>query len=594
MTDSAAARIDAALRFLQTVVVVDDHAYTPPEVDFGGEHATLDGESLEHDAPAAPLAADEAGEDPQDFHTETVVEGFADLGIYCAVLKPSEDNRTADMHRVEMLARRADIVILDWILEPRTGVTSRDRSSDGTSLDFIRDILKKDRTVGGRTRLICIYTGESRAADILSRIDDGIQDEVRARGTSATKIANRVDVGSTRILVLGKEREYRVGTIESVRSADLPQRMVDEFAGFVVTGLLREVAVESLAAIRDESHRLLRRFDGALDAPLLSHRSVTSPADAEEFSRSLVGSELAAVVAAADVTTALSDDRVNEVIDAHLHGRTEAYFWKTYTADASSAQTLDHDHASRALKLGIDERGTIRGIGPNGSSRKLEPQYSRTALLLPGDTHEVRARSRELDARFAMLSTLARDATFDAEGARPPRMQLGTIVVTSSVENNSDMGRAHMDWSSLHSRGETASQGSGDTQYWVCLQPLCDSVRLNGTTRFPLLPLKVATDVFNYVVMDGDAPTALLQGGLKLSEIDLPGFAPARGLQTIDAAWLSGSWVFEDISRVRYVWVGSLRLDKAHRLLHSVANAAGRIGVDEFEFLRLNAPKPRH
>lgn len=574
MSASFDAGRDAALRFLQTVVVIDDHAYKdPPQISVAP--ATLGNESIVEEEVTDVAAAADNLVDLQDFETEVVVEAFADLGIYCAVLAPDAEQQGVDARRIEQLARRSDIMILDWILRPRDVSDARTAEpGERTSVNLLLGVMREDASGGGRTRLICIYTGEPDARGILDKIRAAIEGE-NPGATIVDGAGHWLDYRSTRIVVLGKEREVPVASIESVASSALPNRVVDEFTRFVATGILREIALDSLSAVRDESHRLLRRFHGGLDFALLSHRSVTSPALAEQFARSLVGSELGAIILAANVTGALADERVNEVIDTAFAGRTEALYWPTPTAAAASSKKLPADVAVKALKLGVDKDDYVLEAG-----NKLSRRVSRTALLLTGDDASVRTRSLEIDAGFSMLSALARDPSFDGIGSPAPAMQLGTIISRFEADT---------------SRPANGDAGHGDSpqpHYWVCLQPLCDSVRLTGATMFPMLPLKLGGERFNYVVMFDGRPLMLQHQGLKLSEMSLMSFVPQRGADIVDASWSGQAWKFTSEDGVSYEWAGSLRLDKAHKLLHSVVSTAGRIGIDEYEYLRQSAPGP--
>ena len=122
------------------------------------------------------------------------------------------------------------------------------------------------------------------------------------------------------------------------------------------------------------------------------------------------------------------------------------------------------------------------------------------------------------------------------------------------------------------------------------LQPLCDGVRLTAPTKFPVLPLKAPSESnqkFELVVKPSDKYIPLQNAASKLSQVDLKIFSPDPDSQTVLARWNDDEWEFIDAEGVTYVWLGNLRLDKAHKLLHNVVATAGRIGIDEYEFLRL-------
>lgn len=580
---------EVALRFLQTVVVVDDNAYqgddlsSPEPATLGGED--LDDTSFEGSAPENSVDLDTL--DPLGFDTETIVEKFADLGMTCAVLAPTRNEETQDEQRLERLASSSDIVILDWVIRPGVAAQVENQpAAERTSLGLLMKVLRDDAATGGaRIRLLCIYTGESDTSHIL----DSVQAELEEEFPRSNVVRNgfRIDIAAARVVVLGKEKDFPVPGIPIVPADELPSRVVDEFTEFVATGLLPEIALESLAAVRAQGHRLLRRFSGELDPALLSHRSVTSSADAEQFALSLIGSELAAIVSAAGVVTSLRDARINAIVSSAFDGRQTAYYWKK-PASAKPSQ-ISADNAIKALTLGVDGRGTIRK-----STERLDRKASRTSLMLKGDEAEIRRRAKEIDLGFSALSSLARDRAFDGEKVPTPTLQLGAVLAVKGPADasTSDATLKPSDESRAEpaASAENLDKEADQYQYWVCLQPLCDGVRLTAATRFPMLPLQLPSESnpnFELVVKFSDEYVQLQNATSKLSQVDLKTFSPNPNSQVVQGMWHDDEWEFTDANGVTYLWLGNLRFDKAHKLLHNVVTTAGRIGIDEYEFLRL-------
>jgi hypothetical protein len=80
-------------------------------------------------------------------------------------------------------------------------------------------------------------------------------------------------------LLLGKTS----ASADAVTKDALPARLIDEFVE-LARGLLANVALGSIAAVRDETHRVLARFHAGLDAPFLTHRLLlVTPDDAEGY-----------------------------------------------------------------------------------------------------------------------------------------------------------------------------------------------------------------------------------------------------------------------------------------------------------------------
>lgn len=588
MTDNYAESRAVAQRFLQTVVVVDDNAY---RADYLGSAmpASLGGEGLEEVGPEAPMDLDEVDLDtldPLGFDTETIVEGFADLGMNCAVLAPTRDEEAQDEQRLERLASRSDVVILDWVIRPRLAAQAQPSSAERTSLGLLLKVLRDDASAGGaRLRLLCIYTGESDTTEILDTVQAALQVEFPQLPVDRDGL--RMDIGAARIVVLGKEKSVSVPGALTVAAEKLPSRVVEEFASFVAIGLLPEIALESLTAVRDQGHRLLRRFSSELDSALLSHRSATSSANAEQFALSLVGSELAAIVSAAGVVSALSDARIRATVAAAFEGRDTAYYWKSFAATKSSK--ISAANATKAMTLGTDGGGKIRD-----STEHLDKKASRTSLMLTGDESEIRGRAKEIDLEFSALSSLARDRAFEGEKVPVPALQLGAVLAVKALN---ELAPSDELAETTRASGDVSEADAVDLdteeqhyRYWVCLQPLCDGIRLTKATKFPMLPLQPpsqSNQKFEVVVNHSGDYIPLQNAATKLSEVDLKTFVPDPDDQVVLGTWKDNGWEFTDTKGVVYVWLGNLRFDKAHKLLHSVVTTAGRIGIDEYEFLRV-------
>ena len=581
------------MQFLQTVVVVDDHAYSVDE-HLVVPSASLGGESPEDNEPDTltphELAVDLEALDPRSFDTETIVEGFADLGMNCAVLAPSQDADPQDARRLELLAGRSDVVILDWVIRPQSSRTDTEhKGEDRTSRTLLLDILRRDSASGGaRIRLICVYTGEPDGMSILDSIESALTAEFKSH--PARRTGSRIDVGAARIVLIRKDRSVPVPGATTVSATNLPERVVTEFTEFVANGLLPEVALASLSAVRDQSHRLLRRFSPELDHALIAHRSMTTPADAEQFAIALVGSELAAIVAAANVARPMDDSRISSLVTDALEDRKTAYMFSNSYRKAKEIPAQD---AREALIFGTDDRGVIRG-----TDRKLDKRASRSSLLMNGEEDTLRTHAERTDQHFSALSSLARDRRFEGQGVPRPQLQLGTLLATRITDIQTARGDElvdEVDGDQSSSRGDSGSVSADNIQstnyrYWMCLQPLCDSVRLTETTAFPMLPLRPPTDdhpQIDFVAYDHNSYLWLQTAGLKMSEICLMNFQPDHEREVVLASWNGDAWQFAVQNNAPLLWLGNLRLDKAHKLLHSVVTAAGRIGVDEYEFFRL-------
>ena len=154
-------------------------------------------------------------------------------------------------------------------------------------------------------------------------------------------------------------------------------------------------------------------------------------------------------------------------------------------------------------------------------------------------------------------------------GNPAPELRLGTIVVDANTEN---------------------------INYYVCILPKCDCVRLPAEGRyFPFLPLlKVASSDFGYVINDNNNLIDL-QLNIKAYEINQIHFKPLRRGLSVYASQVSNSWVFKSSDpSFSLRWVAELKTDHAQRIANDFARELSRVGLTESEWLRRCAKKDKH
>jgi hypothetical protein len=217
--------------------------------------------------------------------------------------------------------------------------------------------------------------------------------------------------------------------------------------------------------------------------------------------------------------------------------------------------------------------GTREGDFIVGTQRKLEPKISRSSLLIAGPDDQVRSAAYSIDLQFSALSSLSRDSRFDGRMGPAPDLRLGALLRSLDVTGT--------------------EEDEPLVRFWICLQPLCDSVRLETPTQFPLLSLQKSTveDRFDFIVPSAEGYVPLEAKQFRLREIALPVFSPETETQTVVASWAERAFAFTSSDGVQYEWLGQVRLEKAHKFLHALATVAGRIGIDEYEYLRLAATR---
>ena len=167
-----------------------------------------------------------------------------------------------------------------------------------------------------------------------------------------------------------------------------------------------------------------------------------------------------------------------------------------------------------------------------------------------------------LEYKFAVLTTLK--STYSN---KEPFLALGTILK------------------------EVADPAQASSQrYWICIQPLCDSVRIKGKRAFPFLKLKRNENQFDLVLPESEDSYIKVRISYRPHESKLIEFA-ADSTCTVRAVSEGNRYFFTDKEKKKYEWVADLKFEHAQRILNKYATEQARVGLDESEWLRRSALK---
>lgn len=578
--------------FLQSAVVVDDLAR------LGGERSRRDEQPTklqppgrgsqrsskkESDAEEQRAERDAA---THDLDAKLLIDAFADKGIVCAALRPElQENEAAtegadggehadDIEdvtiRTDRATQRADIVVLDWNISPET-------SPGRNALTLIRQILNSDvaspDTPGGaesirRLRLIAIYTGESELKPIVDEIADFAKDlNLTEENVEIDDFSVRA--GAVTFVVYGKDK----GVTESdaphrrVDEESLPERLLNDFTT-MTSGLLSNVALASLSAVRLNTHRILSRFDYHMDAPYVAHRAMMEPPDeASEHPVPLVAEEIESILADASIIRQhVGEEALQEWLES-LEG-----------VPLGEGMNMSRpEFKGRLVDLltnGLNSQ-TMTAATPQDWKDLIEDlkhyREREAASRLSNELTREGLAGEEADAEFAMLTS-----TKSQYDEPKPYLRLGTVVAYN--------------------------RNGGRWKYRLCVQPLCDSVRLSGRRNFPFLKLDLvepdANRPFDLVVKDGKE-LKRLKVSLKAHHLEIFKMGHDPDKQVVLATEQGGDWIFEtrdnNVDHLR--WIGDLKTDFAHRVANMFASEISRVGLTESEWLRrMNMrydPKPK-
>ena len=518
--------------FLQSVVIVDDLAHL----------------HLDSDEPVGPLKVpgyqvSSATKEPEvsvnppgvPLDAKTVIDKFAEIGSVCGVICPRKDETKLQV-RVVKAAKRADIVVLDWKI---------DDSNGDSTLGIMRQILEEERPVE-RLRLIAIYTGEPGLQEIAESVKK-ILDDIYGGGGPPMASSFCLEKGPLRIVILAKKGGLIDGVPDFqdqvVGEGQLADRLVDEFTE-MTSGLLCNVGLAGISAIREKAHRVLAKFNKNLDAAYLGHRVLLPhPPDAEDHIVEALGSELLSV---------LEEDRVGEYSDIN-----SIHAWLF----AAGNEGLGLFNPQRVPELSDCQcciellKNVMNGREETNLSKKCQSRlgkYSTNVFAADADTAKFANR------RLAVLLSLKSRYTIDC-----PRLTSGTIL---------------------------SAEDGKCSEYFLCVQPKCDSVRLSTDSGFPLLPLKKAgsSGKDSRLVLELESGNWVqLKFNAKPSELIIQAFKPRKcPPKDVVAKKCQGGFYFEDIQGRKYRWIAELKNEHALRVAGEIAGSLARTGPNDSEWLR--------
>lgn len=552
-------------RFLQSAVIVDDrprfsYERPPQEIVTPGRGQQVQAKA---ESDSSQNGSDRAR---HDLDAGKLINAFAELGVVCAVLEPdlrlAGSRSPGDADPIDVLSirtdkatKRADIVILDW------NILEEDRPGQNAKR-LISEILRADESSpealqaddhSRRLRLITIYTGDDNLKSITGEMADLLED-LQLGGV--VRNAYCVTAGPVTIAVYGKGKPVIAGSDAKrrVEEDELPKCLRDDFSE-MTAGLLSNAALEGLSAIRTSTHRILSRFNRGVDAPYVAHRAMMQPPEeAEEHPIPLIASEIEGVLA--------DNVRIQGLVG--LEAITE---WFEHLAlEEKVAQDLfEMDAASfKAALLSLLDRGLDR-VGEQHNHpqwaelvEKLKNYDREAASVITQALAQGGAVGATLDMEFARLTSLR--SQYDEPR---PVLRLGSIVAT---------------------------QESGISLYFLCIQPLCDSVRLNKSQKFSFLKLKERTVEdglpFDIVVTDQGAHKRFYVSR-KAYDIRVVDMKPDRSSKSVRAERTNNSWLFQRNGSGSHLrWLADLKPDFAYRIVNQFVGDTARVGLTESEWLR--------
>ena len=524
MSDFRQRCVEIAKRFLQTVVVVDDEA----QIDTSPQpHGHIRTPGRDTSPPTGSSRAETAQNRDHSLDAQIIVDSFAEHGMICSVIVPRPNTEPSTL-----TMKRADMVVLDWQLNNDNGEKA---------LSTLKEILKD---TDEQLRLIAVYTGE----EDISRIGQTVKDEMQGFGY-AFDSENGDNVvlfhQHCRIVIYAKSNTPLRQEIQNraIAESDIAERLIDDFAD-MTEGLLPNIALMSLAAVRENAHKVLDKFHAGLDPAFLAHRAcLDSPADSQQHMVSLLASELHAIMDDAVETNNPADiGSIADWLASAPNGRDRNYSF-------GSDKTLSFNEVLTVLREGLEHESSAL---KKSHFRFLSSGFSRTAIA-----------DEELDRRLAWMMNFR-----TVFGAPLPKLHLGTVL------------RRHDE--------------TGNAKFFLCVRPRCDSVRLREREKvsFLFLPLLFEEKDIIQLVLRTDENTHKRFGvGTKSSYASqwlLATFKPEDGEGAVIAKQdqTSKRFFFTDEDGKEFDWLGELKAEFAQRIAQHFTSVLSRVAVNNSEWLR--------
>jgi len=408
-------------------------------------------------------------------------------------------------------------------------------------------ILQAIKGVSEQLRLILVYTQEINLFDIANQLYEKVSASIGERLKPLKEENGLVfHTLNSRIVILGKAGRVRSPEYSNyvVEAKDLADVAVKQFAK-LASGLLHAAILFGLAGIRKNSRKILSKFNVTLDPAFLTHRAMSLPEeDASTHIVPLLISEIESVLEDVLPTPLISEQILRDW--CRTVWQPCDHVDDLLGNNSPNKRTIAEAICLKGFKAAKTEYSQIPNPNGNKNVRKA------AKILLSGDD----------DKSNHLFSHLMASRTFYSKMQKS--LKLGSIV----YDKNGD-------------------------RYFLCIQPVCDSVRLDNDKVFVFVQL-TKTDPSSgnqasHVVVKEDTETIELFYQAKSYQCYVAIFSPdPHAKQVITrVSRKTGEQVFVDKSRRCYVWIDQLKPSHAQRAVEKFARDLSRVGLTESEWLRM-------
>lgn len=552
----------AARDYLQTVLIIDDQA------KLGGIDTAASPVVMQPPKPSSALSGSPAlGKIPSNtlvkspvpshnsFDATKATKAFFEHGLVAGIYRPEiEDNSDPDefARSAVQVASRSDVIIVDWMLKDKIPSYSK---------SLIKAIIDHDMKSGGGLRCIIVYTGESDIAQLCDELSKFLKDSdnddyelhnpdhyTLMSGNLIISFYNKEDSGPTE---LGRQK----------KEEELPTVALTEFSG-LVKGIIPAFAMKSAAKIRDNTGRIIAKFDSELDAGFLAHRSLLPNAeDSEVFMLENFVSYMRNILSISKVDSeSLGIDVLSKWVDANFDNLFTKV--KINENDNGVDVTFEKEAIKKILKHGYNERKDglyeeLKNVTTSSRAKRIVKDVDNIINLtkiFSSSKSDVFDSSQEL----CILTTFRRTFRDIGNESELPYLTQGTLLYSLREE-----------------------------KYFLCVTPKCDTARVKTDRYFSFSELSSPNPKFDLIVPSHENKPIKLLSNSKFHELKHRKFSSNGNSKVVAMRDVnSGLICFDDDKGNKYQWIGDIEDMDIQKRVSDVVGNLNRIGTDEVEWLR--------
>jgi hypothetical protein len=396
-------------------------------------------------------------------------------------------------------------------------------------------------------KLIAIYTDEPAFV----RIVDEIKKEFNKLNINTQDESQfSFYCNNNKITLLGKEElkgkttHLREIAERSYNYEELPEAVYEEFVNFT-HGIVSGIFLKAMAAVRSNTYLLLSTFQRDIDAAFITHKGLLPiPDDAHDHIIELIGSEMKSVI-----NGGLTNDTTNSLIEDFI-------------------DLLDENHF-------LEYKDT------NNKNKKFSKEEFK--LFLNGNKYQMTASKKNLPDELTKSIVKAKESSLNQQ-------DINNKSVISNVEfaKLTTLKNRYLHFSKpILTLGVILKRTySGEDEYWICIQPKCDSLRILEDEKRNFMFLSLSKTDKGEIIYDTDT-RFMVEYNIKKSK-QFMFKATENGMVSVSEEE-SNNWFFLDSCERRFDYICELKNDFAQSIANKFASQISRVALNHSEWLRLKA-----